>query len=818
MKALKTSFLTMSLIIAGTMSTMVYSQTIPPRAAFYNANSTGGTTVNPDGSVIYKITTVEDLFLMANMIDATNLHSFECNRFLYTSNGTKSYAFPVIAANADGYYADYDSLTCKVDSKDVFLLCADIVMPDPYSITPSSFWPWNIWGSVTSLTAYGNYNWFTPAANGGVAVPGTSGETIMLGFQATFDGNGHTISNLYLGRNLWRTSKAFAAKYSLINSANTGASYGGNTCGFIGNNAGTIKNLKLEIMDAGMTLETYGADKISMLTGGISASNGGVIDNCTVTLKGGLSVMSGGRCGGIAAANNNTFYNTAASTTYRCGTIKNCTVNIETAMQKKLPNSSTQPGASGAICCDNSTRTELTGSAQTATGTPLIQNCTVNIKNGGKVGFGIVRDNGCQFRTNTTFTPGVIDGCTVNIEQGGAIAFDSFLSDPNTSPSGIAGRNGGNITNCMVNVRDSVANALVYQNIGQSTTPAIIDGCTVNLENGVVIDAGIGTNTTYGKVTNFTLNLNGSPTVKKCPGIDVNYGLMDNAKANINGYLTSNNAAGMGALANSMWYQGLTSGGSITNSTVNLIGTMETTAANADLGAIVCDASYGVVKNNTVNITGTLKSAGGRVGGLVGYAGFALPNKIDGNKVTLAASGKINAPNSYVSMLLGYASTTTDYVFYSNNTVQDLDASRSNIIGKSGVTKPAYLAAFYGVDDLFYSSTPSNLVAAPAAQYCFDVDAGHTVSSNKDLTGTTGIDNVEMQNLKIYPNPVKDELRIDNGELRINKVEICDLTGKMVNSQWLNGKSINVANLPQGIYFVKIETDKGNVTRKFIKE
>jgi len=81
---------------------------------------------------------------------------------------------------------------------------------------------------------------------------------------------------------------------------------------------------------------------------------------------------------------------------------------------------------------------------------------------------------------------------------------------------------------------------------------------------------------------------------------------------------------------------------------------------------------------------------------------------------------------------------------------------------------------------------------------------------------TTAIENVYLQNLILYPNPVKDELKIENGDLRIDKVEIYDLSGKVINSRWLNSKSINVTNLSQGIYFVKIETDKGILIKKIL--
>jgi len=72
----------------------------------------------------------------------------------------------------------------------------------------------------------------------------------------------------------------------------------------------------------------------------------------------------------------------------------------------------------------------------------------------------------------------------------------------------------------------------------------------------------------------------------------------------------------------------------------------------------------------------------------------------------------------------------------------------------------------------------------------------------------------------IYPNPVKDELRIV-GDVPFDNLPftIYNLSGsQIVNGQWLNGQSINVSALPQGVYFVKITTDKGIVTKKFVKE
>ena len=84
----------------------------------------------------------------------------------------------------------------------------------------------------------------------------------------------------------------------------------------------------------------------------------------------------------------------------------------------------------------------------------------------------------------------------------------------------------------------------------------------------------------------------------------------------------------------------------------------------------------------------------------------------------------------------------------------------------------------------------------------------------------TTVESITNDILRIYPNPVKDELRIE-GDVPFNNLSftIYNLAGKqIINDQWLNGKSINVSSLPQGIYFVKIKIEKGVITKKFVKE
>jgi hypothetical protein len=82
----------------------------------------------------------------------------------------------------------------------------------------------------------------------------------------------------------------------------------------------------------------------------------------------------------------------------------------------------------------------------------------------------------------------------------------------------------------------------------------------------------------------------------------------------------------------------------------------------------------------------------------------------------------------------------------------------------------------------------------------------------------------ELQNqVKIYPNPTDGELRVTSYELRVEGIEIFDLSGKTVGANLCvrpNGMgyiNIDISNLPDGMYFVRITTENGTTTEKIIK-
>jgi hypothetical protein len=74
--------------------------------------------------------------------------------------------------------------------------------------------------------------------------------------------------------------------------------------------------------------------------------------------------------------------------------------------------------------------------------------------------------------------------------------------------------------------------------------------------------------------------------------------------------------------------------------------------------------------------------------------------------------------------------------------------------------------------------------------------------------------------VSIFPNPTTGELRITNYELRIENIAVFDVYGRKLIEQKAESRKqneIDISNLQTGVYFIKIITEKGIITKKIIK-
>ena len=112
-------------------------------------------------------------------------------------------------------------------------------------------------------------------------------------------------------------------------------------------------------------------------------------------------------------------------------------------------------------------------------------------------------------------------------------------------------------------------------------------------------------------------------------------------------------------------------------------------------------------------------------------------------------------------------------------------------------------------------------------EYCYtvtaifdDVESEH---SNEVCVKTLGENINELKDsFCLYPNPVNDKLYIETQTLtQTLTIEIYDIYGRLQDYKTIrlqDNVAIDVENLKSGIYFVKINTEKGNIVKRIIKQ
>ena len=73
-------------------------------------------------------------------------------------------------------------------------------------------------------------------------------------------------------------------------------------------------------------------------------------------------------------------------------------------------------------------------------------------------------------------------------------------------------------------------------------------------------------------------------------------------------------------------------------------------------------------------------------------------------------------------------------------------------------------------------------------------------------------------NCEVFPNPSSDKITITNSGK--SKIDIINVNGQIIKSFYNNEKemTIDLRDLSNGIYIVKVMTDKDIITKKFIKQ
>ena len=117
---------------------------------------------------------------------------------------------------------------------------------------------------------------------------------------------------------------------------------------------------------------------------------------------------------------------------------------------------------------------------------------------------------------------------------------------------------------------------------------------------------------------------------------------------------------------------------------------------------------------------------------------------------------------------------------------------------------------------------------SPQTTYEIQVQANCTSGQTSDwsimitATTTVGIDEHLQNHVTLYPNPANDIVNVEctMNNVHVEALEVFDVYGKLINTVNVTDSPtrINVSGLASGMYFVRVTTEVGVVTKSFVKK
>ncbi len=130
------------------------------------------------------------------------------------------------------------------------------------------------------------------------------------------------------------------------------------------------------------------------------------------------------------------------------------------------------------------------------------------------------------------------------------------------------------------------------------------------------------------------------------------------------------------------------------------------------------------------------------------------------------------------------------------------------------------------LDDIIISGcTNSNNITLPENNDLFSNEDDMVEKASTSTTNTLKLEDMIIA-MNVFPNPVREELSLNFTTLTDIQAElfVIDLNGRIAQQhsiQALKGEQaiqLNVSNLQDGFYFIQLISDKGSISKKFVKQ
>ncbi len=111
----------------------------------------------------------------------------------------------------------------------------------------------------------------------------------------------------------------------------------------------------------------------------------------------------------------------------------------------------------------------------------------------------------------------------------------------------------------------------------------------------------------------------------------------------------------------------------------------------------------------------------------------------------------------------------------------------------------------------FFNDSTKNKVLDESAAFLNSIICNGATNVPEEIS-------INHSGISVYPNPFRDILNIES-ESMVQEITVTGLSGQTyLHTRKFSGNSLELGNLPKGVYLIRIRTDKGNYILKTIKE
>ena len=103
---------------------------------------------------------------------------------------------------------------------------------------------------------------------------------------------------------------------------------------------------------------------------------------------------------------------------------------------------------------------------------------------------------------------------------------------------------------------------------------------------------------------------------------------------------------------------------------------------------------------------------------------------------------------------------------------------------------------------------------------CADGETSEPSDIVTERTTNVGVEDYEASNIDVYPNPTTGMVQVSSSKFQVSGVDVYDVYGKLLNtlSACGNEVEVNLGDYAAGVYFLRISTEDGVVTKRIVKK